>query len=173
MITGNIKFQNSLKLRPMSASDNAFIEGLYKSTRDDLRMLQADDEFVEALIDFQRHAQIQGYGEMFPNAMYFIAEHQGEPVGRLVLDFGHNDICVVDIALIPAARGKGYGRQMLQVVQLAASKVRMPVVLSVRFDNLNAKALYAGLGFVAEQAGMPFERLVWYPPASGTHGGIG
>lgn len=173
MLTGNIKFQSGLKMRPMNATDNAFIERLYRSTRDDLRMLQADDEFVEALIDFQRHAQIQGYGEMFPNAMYFIAEHQGEPVGRLVLDFGHDEICVVDIALIPAARGKGYGKQMLQAVQLAAGKVRMPVALSVRYDNLYAKELYAGLGFVAESAGMPFERLVWYPPAPGVHGGIG
>jgi ribosomal protein S18 acetylase RimI-like enzyme len=172
MLSGSLKFQGGLSLRPMNASDKVFIESLYRSTRDDLRMLDAEDDFIEDLITIQHHAQTLGYGDMFPNAMYFVAEYLRERIGRVVLDFGQNEIRVVDIALIPAARGKGYGNQLLQAVQLAASKVMAPVTLSVRADHMHAKQLYARLGFVVEEARMPFERMVWYPPASGNFGSI-
>jgi GNAT superfamily N-acetyltransferase len=164
-----MNFQGALRLRPMMASDNAFIESLYRSTREDLRLLDAEEDFIDELIESQRRAQTQGYGDMFPNAMYFVAEHHGERIGRVVLDFGQNEVRVVDIALIPAARGKGFGGQILQSVQLVASKVMAPVTLSVRFDHLAAKHLYARLGFVVESLQLPFERLVWYPPAPGMH----
>ena len=172
MLSGSLKFQGGLSLRPMGTSDNAFVESLYRSTRDDLRMLDAEEEFIEEFIDFQQHAQTEGYGDMFPNAMYFIAEHHNERIGRVVLDFGQTEIRVVDIALIPAVRGKGYGGQVLQAVQIAAGKLMAPVTLSVRFDNLHAKQLYARLGFVVEDAQIPYERMVWYPPASGIYGAV-
>lgn len=170
MLQGNMQFDSGLSLRPMVASDNAFIENLYRSTRDDLRLLDADEEFVDELIDSQRHAQTQGYGEMFPNAMYFVAEHHAERIGRVVLDFGHNEVRVVDIALIPAARGKGFAGQILRSVQKVASKVMAPVALTVRFDHVQAKQLYARLGFVVDAVQIPYERMVWYPPTPGAAG---
>lgn len=171
MLSGGMNIQGGLSLRPARASDNAFIESLYRSTRDDLRVLDADEDFIDELIDSQRRAQTEGYGDMFPNAMYFIAEHHNESIGRVVLDFGHNEVRVVDIALIPAARGKGFGGQILQAVQMVAGKVMAPVALTVRFDHLRAKQLYARLGFVVEEAQIPYERMVWYPPASGIYTG--
>jgi len=42
MFSGSLNFQSGLSLRPMSAADNAFIESLYRSTRDDLRMLDRE-----------------------------------------------------------------------------------------------------------------------------------
>ncbi len=169
MLSGSMKFQGALSLRPMMASDKVFVDDLYRSTRDDLRLIDAKEDFIDELIESQRHAQTQGYGETFPNAMYFIAEHHTESVGRVVLDFGHNEVRVVDIALIPAARGKGFGGQIIQSVQLVASKVMAPVSLTVRFDHLIAKQLYARLGFVVEAMQIPYERMVWYPPASGIY----
>lgn len=168
MLTGSMKFQGGLSLRPMATSDKVFVESLYRSTRDDLRLIDAEDDFIEGLIEMQQYAQTRGYGDMFPNAMYFVAEHHKERIGRVVLDFGQNEIRVVDIALIPAARGKGYGSQVLQAVQMAAAKVMAPVALSVRADHIPAKQLYARLGFVVEEAQMPFERMTWYPPAPGS-----
>jgi ribosomal protein S18 acetylase RimI-like enzyme len=170
VFSGNVKFQGGLSLRPMNSSDSVFIESLYRSTRDDLRMIDAEDDFIEELIGMQHSAQTQGYGDMFPNAMYFVAEYHSERIGRVVLDFGQNEVRVVDIALIPAARGKGYGSQVLQAVQLVAGKVMAPVTLSVRSDHVLAKQLYARLGFVVEEQQMPFERMIWYPQASGNYG---
>lgn len=172
MRSGSMKLQGALSLRPMMASDKAFIESLYRSTRDDLRLLDAEEDFIDEFIESQRRAQTQGYGDMFPNAMYFVAEHHNERIGRVVLDFGHSEVRVVDIALIPAARGKGFGGQILHSVQLVASKVMAPVTLTVRFDHLLAKQLYARLGFVVEAMQIPYERMVWYPPASGIYGTV-
>ena len=172
MLSGSLKFQSGFSLRPMVAADNAFVQSLYRTTRDDLRQIDAEDDFIEELIEGQQRAQTQGYGDMFPNAMYFVAEVHNERIGRVVLDFGPNEIRVVDIALIPSARGKGYGSQVLQAVKMAAAKVMAPVALSVRFDHLPAKQLYARLGFVVEEAQIPYERMVWYPPASGAFGTV-
>lgn len=165
MLTDGMSLPGGLSMRPMRESDNAFFETLYRSTRDDLRLLDAEEDFIEEFIGFQRRAQVEGYGGQYPNAMYFVAEHHGDRIGRIVLDFGQEEVRVVDIALIPAARGKGFGGQILQVVQLIAGKLKASVSLSVRFDNLAAKQLYLGLGFVVEEAGVPFERMVWRPPA--------
>lgn len=169
MLSGSIKLPAGLGLRPMRSTDSAFMESLYKSTRDDLRMLDAEEDFIEEFIDLQRRAQTQGYGDMFPNAMYFVVEYHGEPIGRVVLDFGQNEIRVMDIALIPAARGKGYGGHVLQAVQMVAGKAMAPVSLTVRFDHLRAKQLYARLGFAVEEAQIPYERMVWYPSVPGIH----
>ncbi len=170
MLSGSMRFQGGLSLRPMAAADKSFVESLYRSTRDDLRLLDAEDDFIEGLIEMQQYAQTQGYGDMFPNAMYFVAEYHNERIGRVVLDFGQTEIRVVDIALIPAARGKGYGSQMLQAVQLAAARVMAPVTLTVRADHLPAKQLYSRLGFIVEEAQVPYERMIWYPSASSSFG---
>lgn len=172
MVSGSMKFQDGLSLRPMATSDKAFIESLYRSTRDDLRLIDAEDDFIEGLIEMQQYAQTQGYGDMFPNAMYFVAEYHSERIGRVVLDFGQNEIRVIDIALIPAARGKGYGGQILQAVQLTAAKVMAPVALTVRADHMLAKRLYSRLGFTVEEAQIPYERMIWYPSSSGQYGMI-
>jgi GNAT superfamily N-acetyltransferase len=156
-------------MRPASTSDNAFTESLYRSSRDDLRLIDAEDEFIENLIGLQQHAQTEGYGDVFPNAMYFIVEYHSERIGRVVLDFGSNEIRVVDIVLIPVACGKGYGSQVLQMIQAAAAKLMAPVTLTVRIDLLPVKQLYLRLGFVVEEAHIPFERMVWYPPAVGIY----
>lgn len=166
MLAGGIQMPGGLSLRPTRASDNAFLESLHRHAREDLRGIDAEDDFIEALIDMQFRAQTTGYGDKFPNAMYFIVENQGECIGRLVLDFGDNEVRVVDLAFIPAARGKGYGGKTLQAVQLVAGKVMAPVTLIVHCHNLPAKQLYLGLGFAVDAVQLPFERMVWYPSLS-------
>ncbi len=163
MLPGNIQMPGGLSLRPTRASDNGFLESLHSATRDDLRLVDAENDFIEDLIDMQFRAKTEGYGDMFPNAMYFIIENQGESIGRVVLDFGHNEIRVIDLALIRLARGKGFGAKTLQAVQLVAAKIMAPVALTVVSYNLQAKMLYLNLGFRVEEINLPFERMVWYP----------
>jgi ribosomal protein S18 acetylase RimI-like enzyme len=154
-----------LSLRPSRPSDQPFLDSLYRTTREDLRLIDAEDDFIEELIDMQQRAQTNGCGDMFPNAMYFIVEYHGERIGRLVLDFGHVEARVVDISLIPAARGKGLRLQVLRAVQAVAAQAMTPVTLISRCDNLQAKQCYLQMGFAVEEAQPPFERLIWYPPA--------
>jgi ribosomal protein S18 acetylase RimI-like enzyme len=152
-----------LSIRPARATDRGFLESLYRSTRDDLRLADVEPALIEAVIDQQRDAQAQGYGEAFPDALYFVVEKQGERIGRLVIDFGGSEVRVVDLGFVPAARGLGYGTAVLQGLKQAAAGAHLPLVLTVRSDNLAARQLYLRLGFRVEVAGPPFERMVWYP----------
>ncbi len=163
MMLNNNQLSDNLRIRPARPEDNGFIEMLYRTTRQDLRLIDAETDFIEELIAMQQRAQIAGYGETFPNAMYFVVERLDERIGRVVVDFGSNEVHVVDIALIPAAQGHGYGTQVIRVLQQAAAETRAPVVLSVSRTNPGAKRAYLALGFRVEHSDGVVERMAWYP----------
>lgn len=154
---------NSLTIRPMRSTDKAFVEGLYHSSRDDLRLINAEEDFIETLIEIQQKAQTLGYGDMFPNAMYFIVERQSERIGRIVIDFGEAEVRLIDMVFMPLARGKGYGSEVIKMLQQAAAVNQVPLTLAVLSYNQAAKALYLKLGFYVESSTGMHERLIWYP----------
>ena len=166
MHASTLRLPDGLDIRPARDSDRPFIESLYHTTRDDLRLIDAESDFIESLIEQQQHAQTVGYGDQFPNAMYFIIEKQGERVGRVVIDFGHNEIRIVDIALIPEARGRGYGSGVLRALKHAAKSVCAPLVLSVHRQNPAARRLYEQEGFRLEQSDQMNDQMIWYPSYS-------
>lgn len=152
-----------LHIRASIAADKPFIATLYKSVRSDLDLVDASLEFIEALKEQQFQAQTDGYGEKFPNAMYFIIEYHHEKVGRAVIDFGHNEIRLVDLALLPAAQGKGIGKAIVQSFMACADQVYTPMSLTVLSHNIAAKALYLKLGFIVESIEPPYEFMIYYP----------
>ncbi|AJQ93335.1 GNAT family N-acetyltransferase [Gynuella sunshinyii] len=162
----NINLPGNLAIRPARPSDRVFLEHLHQSTREDLQAIEADAEFIQSIIDMQYRAQTQGYQSQFPNAMSFIIEYQQQSVGRSVLDFGPNEIRVVDIALIPAARGQGFGEAVIRAFMLAAQQVMTPLTLSVTEQNLVARQLYSRMGFQVEEIARPYIRMIWYPSSS-------
>lgn len=148
--------------------DKPFLESLYKSTREDLELIVGEStDFIEHLKEQQQSAQIDGYGDQFPNALYFIIEYHREKVGRIVVDFGHNEIRVVDLTLVKAARGKGLGSAVLRSFVECAEQVKAPLTLSVLTTNIAAKKLYFGLGFVIEYSQPPRDHLIYYPKSQG------
>lgn len=154
-----------LHLRPSRDSDKFFLETLYREVRQDLQLIAADQEFIEALLEMQLNAQSIGYGSTYPNALYYIVEKQNERIGRVTVDFGANEVHVIDLALIRAARNRGYGAVVLQAVQSAAAQVMTPVSLSVDPLNPGAKLFYQRLGFRFEALVGAVERWIWYPRA--------
>lgn len=157
---------SNISMRPANPNDSIFIEELYRSTRGDLRLADKAPEFIEELIGQQFNFQTIGYGDQYPNALTFIVEHYRECIGRAIVDFGHNVVHLVDIAFIPRARGKGFGKTVLMALQEAAKKICVPMTLVVDQSNTMARNLYLGLGFVVESAQPPTELLIWYPPAN-------
>lgn len=63
MLSGNIKLTSNLSLRPMHSSDKVFIESLYHAARDDLRLIDTEEDFIETLIERQYHAQTTGVSQ--------------------------------------------------------------------------------------------------------------
>jgi ribosomal protein S18 acetylase RimI-like enzyme len=166
MQTPGLSFRGDLRLRPARSSDRAFIESLYHSTRDDLRLIDAHRDFIETLIDQQHHAQTLSYSEQFPNAIYFIVEVQQERIGKVSIDFNHNEIHIIDLSLIPNARGKGYGAQIIKALKKASSSVCTPLVLKVYRSNSVAKQLYQTEGFQVTYSDQLIDSMVWYPSYS-------
>lgn len=152
-----------ITIRPATSQDKPFLEKLYHCTRDDLKTIEGDKEFVDELIQMQFRAQTEGYGNQFPNAMYFIVEKLQQPIGKISVDFGHSEIRIIDIAFIKEAQNKGFGQEILKYLQNAAATVCTPLTLSVMNDNYSAKAVYQKLGFVVESISAPYELLIWHP----------
>lgn len=154
---------HGLGIRPSRPADEPFLERLYQSTRNDLQMVDAEQGFIDVLIEQQQHAQEVGYGATHPNAMYFIIEKLDESIGRVVIDFGSNEVHMLDIAFIEVARGKGFGEGVIQALQYAAAASKAPMTLSVNPMNFHAKRLYLKLGFQVEVSTPTSERMIWYP----------
>lgn len=158
-----LELPDGLHIRPSRPSDKVFLEQLFHTTRNDLQLIDGEQDFIESIVEMQFRAQTQGYGDQFPNAMYFIIEKHHEAIGKATLDFGSNEIRLVDLAFLPRARGHGFGKAIIQSFQHCAAQVGTPMTLTVLLSNLPVRKLYKSLGFETESVKPPYERLVWYP----------
>lgn len=164
MQPNGIPVPDGLSLRPAQPADSGFLEALYSSTRDDLRQIDAESGFIEELIKMQHALQMQGNAANYPNALQLVVEKLGEPIGRVIVDFG-KEVKLLNIAFIAEERGKGYGSSVLRGLQQAAANAQAPLVLDVMRSNLEAKQLYLRLGFTVDQIGPIEERMIWRPGA--------
>ena len=147
------------------AADAPFLARLYASTRQDLLGTgRADPTLAASIMSMQQRLQMADYRERFPDAIYLILEDAGEAVARIVLDHGPRAVRLVDIALLPQARGRGTGSAVLRALQQWAADHHLPLTLSVHRSNPQARRLYLRLGFGIERAEAHADALRW-PPA--------
>ena len=82
------------------------------------------------------------------NKLYYVVEDANGVVGYagawLVYDEGQ----ITNIAILPSARGKGYGSKLTkQLIDECFSRGMHEIFLEVRISNLAALAMYRNLGF--------------------------
>jgi GNAT superfamily N-acetyltransferase len=144
------------RLRLASSGDGPFIVRLFKTARaDDFAAAGLPQAALEMLLEQQFRAQSAGYAAQFPDAASLIVLYRDEPVGRLILLAGERSWHVVDILLVPSARGRGIGTDIIEaVVRAAAGEGACEVALSVLFSNAAARRLYARLGFAETGEGV-------------------
>ena len=152
-------------MRPSRPEDAAFLEEVHRAQRQDLQLIDGDPDFIESIVEMQFNAMNSGYGNQTPNAMYFIIEKHHEKVGKATIDFGPNCVHLVDIAILPQARGLGFGKAIIQSFQQAASQSGVPMTLNVAETNVAAQQLYVSLGFQVETHTPPNYSMIWYPQA--------
>lgn len=119
-----------------------------------------------AFLEFQFNAQDVHY-RTYANAEFFVIEADGEPIGRLYLNRAADFLGVMDIALLPAWRGRGIGRGLLEDVMAEAASAGVVVSLHVERHN-PARRLYARLGFTQVEDGPVYDRLEWRPLSVGS-----
>jgi len=139
---------HALDYRPCGAGDFDFIEALYVSTRDaELALSGWPEAEKNAFLTQQHRAQHHHYQAHYPNAERLIIERDGAPIGRLYTDAWPLELRIVDISLVPAARGQGIGEAILRdVIAWAGDQARG---VSIHVEKFNpARRLYRRLGFV-------------------------
>ena len=102
----------------------------------------------------QFEAQDAWYRENYPQASFDVVVAGGEPIGRLYVHRGREEIRIVDIALLPEHRGGGVGTSLLRDLLAEADAAGKSVTIHV--ERLNpALRLYERLGFeLAEDKGV-------------------
>ncbi|MGE5170203.1 MAG: GNAT family N-acetyltransferase [Rudaea sp.] len=143
----------SLSTRPATPSDEPFLRDLYASVRwPELANVPWSDAEKRAFCDMQFTLQDRYYRAQFPDTDWLVVLECARPVGRLYIARIDDEIQILDIALVPDARGKGFGTRLVQDVVDTADRVRRRVRLYTEPDN-PARRIYARLGFVAADAG--------------------
>jgi ribosomal protein S18 acetylase RimI-like enzyme len=136
-----------VRLRPVTAADRAFLVELYASVREpELARAPWDAATVRAFVEHQYAAQDAHYREHYPGATFDVVEVDGERAGRLFVHRGASDIRIMDIALLPAFRGRGLGTRLLHTLIEEAERGARKLSIHVEADN-PARALYTRLGF--------------------------
>lgn len=150
-----------LRLRAADDGDQAFLDALYRSTRDDLATMPVAPAMLVQLMTMQQQAQAQGLRHLYPDAAYYLLEHDGVAIGRLVLDTAPERIHLLDLSLMPAARGQGSASAVLRALQALAAGRGQPLALSVSRSNPGARRLYARLGFASTGIDAVQESMQW------------
>ena len=155
-----------LAFRPMTDGDLPFVAELFASTRAEL-FAALPPAMWEGLVAQQHEAQHRHYRAAWPDAEWLIVERGGEAIGRLYLDSSGDAFHLIDISLVPAARGAGFGGAILADVIAAARQSGRRVTINVERNN-PALRLYERLGFAPIGEFGVYLQLEWKAePASG------
>ena len=154
---------DGVALRPVGDADLTLLERIYASTRiEELAQTDWSEAQKAGFIAFQFRAQHQHYAEHYADADFLVIERDHRPVGRLYLHWRKDELRIVDIALLPDARGQGTGGALLRALMEAAAARGQGV--SIHVEQMNpAMTLYRRLGF--EKAGEHgiYHRMEWRP----------
>ena len=136
-------------LRPMTDDDLPFSADLYASIR--------AEELAQT--GWPIAAQHAHYRQHYAAATRLIIERDGVAVGRLYLFEGASDVRIVDIALMPAARGGGIGGALLDTIRASAAGK----TVSIHVERANpARRLYERQGFrVVDAERGPYDLMEW------------
>jgi ribosomal protein S18 acetylase RimI-like enzyme len=159
--------RDSIALRPCADADAAFLRHLYGTTREDeMRRVPWTDEEKRRFLDMQFTAQKTHYEEYYPDCEFLVIELDRQPVGRLYVDRGEEDIRITDIALLPEFRGRGIGRVLMEEILAEGWCTGKAVTIHVEHDN-PARRLYGRLGFRHVHTNGVYHLMEWRAPRSG------
>lgn len=134
-------------LRPITAEDDAFLFSVYAAVREEeLAPVPWPEEQKVAFLRHQFDLQHQHYTTNYPGATLDVIEVDGEPAGRLYVCPRQHEIRVMDIAFLPAFRGRGLGTVLLRELQDRGRESGRTVTIHVEREN-PALELYQRLGF--------------------------
>ena len=145
----------TIRLRPITHADEAFLYDLYASTREEeLKVVDWTAEQKHAFLQMQFRAQHAYYQEHYAGSAFDVILAADVPAGRLYIARWPDEMRIIDIALLPAWRGHGLGSAILRTLQDEAAATGK--ALTIHVERMNpALRLYERLGFsVREDKGV-------------------
>lgn len=160
---GNFFDIQKLKLRPIQEPDDLLLlQYVYATSRDyEMVYYGFTEPYLTQFLTDQFLLQHRQYMNA-PNAKFYIIESlSGEPLGRFyVRKMIYPEIRVMDIALLPAHRGRGIGKALFQQTMDHAKKTEKRVSIHVEKQN-PAHGFYENLGFGFVHVDGIYDLMVW------------
>lgn len=152
-----------LALRPVAASDEEFLFGVYLSTREDeLAQVEWGEGQKEAFVRWQFVLQRREYEARFPDAEYSVVLVDGRPAGRIWVGRDAEQIRLLDIALLPEFQNRGAGTLLLTRLMDEARRTGKALRHMVFVLNNEAHRFYERLGFaVIEEFDGAYKHMEW------------
>ena len=154
----------TIEMRPAEAADQAFMELLFASTRTaDQRMGACDARTEAMLMALQYRARQTQQHSLYPYADAAVIVERERPIGALHVNYGSDEIRILDISLLPECRSRGIGLGLLRSLQAQGVRMRVPVRLDV-LPGTRAQRLFQRCGFTLNGANGLFLCMEWMPP---------
>jgi ribosomal protein S18 acetylase RimI-like enzyme len=154
-----------LEFRAATDQDLPFLRELYGDTRAaELAPVPWNEAEKAAFIVMQFSAQHAHYTRHYPAAQRLIIQRAGVPIGRLYVDRWEREHRIVDIALVSAQCGKGFGSAVLRDLLGEGGAANKCVTVHVEKHN-PAMRLYVRLGFVSVEDKGVYDLMRWTPRA--------
>ena len=130
-------------------ADQDFLYAVYASTRAyEVNTFGWDAARADAFLKMQFTMRTRSYAMQMPDVATYVVRVDGEAAGCTIVNRSENEISLIDIAVLPAFRGKGIASSVIRKLQNESAASRKPVSLSVEKNNPNAYRLYLSLSFV-------------------------
>jgi GNAT superfamily N-acetyltransferase len=154
--------ETTLHLRSAADGDEVFLQTLY------VRQIAAELEAAgmtaaqrEVIAKMQFAARELSYTTYYPTASnQLITLECGTPIGRILVERTGNNMRLIDIALLPEQRGRGFGTRLLQGLQQECERPGGILSLQVLKESA-AERLYRRLGFVITGEDTFRRQMVW------------
>ncbi len=154
----------TIEMRPAEAADQAFLSLLHASTRTaDQRMGACDARTEAMLMALQFRARQTLLHALYPYSDLAVIVERERPVGALHVNYGSDELRILDISLLPETRGRGIGLGLLRSLQAQGTRMRVPVRLDV-LPGTRAQRLFQRCGFTLNGANGLYLCMEWMPP---------
>ena len=136
-----------ITLTPISDADLGFLFELYAATRaEEMSMTGWGSEDILTFLKMQFELQHIQYMKNYDNPTFDLIMAAGQPVGRLYVNRGKDDLRIIDLALLPQFRRQGIARVLLESIFKESAAANCPVSLHVEREN-PIMEWYCRLGF--------------------------
>ena len=134
-------------LRPAGLGDRGFLADLYAGVRAaEMAPVPWPEQAKREFLQHQFELQDSYYRLNYPGADFWVIERNGAPIGRIYIYRTPRDIRLMDVSLLPEARGQGIGSALLGELIEESDRTGATITLHVEAEN-PVMRLYHRLGF--------------------------